>query len=30
MNPYMSIRHKTRGKFRLGDIVRVIHGWGGR
>jgi hypothetical protein len=29
MNPYMSIKHKTIGKFRVGDKVRIPHGWGG-
>jgi hypothetical protein len=29
MNPYMSIRHKTLGKFHVGDKVRIPHGWEG-
>ena len=26
MNPYMQVPYKTRGKFRIGDHVRILHG----
>jgi hypothetical protein len=26
MNPWMYIRHKTPGKFKVGDRVRILHG----
>jgi hypothetical protein len=29
MNPYLTIPPKTPGKFRVGDVVRIKHGWGG-
>ena len=29
VNPLMSIKYKTQGKFRLGDIVFIPRGWGG-
>jgi hypothetical protein len=25
----LSIPPKTRGKYRVGDRVRIVHGWGG-
>lgn len=29
MNPNSTIRHKTPGKFRAGDKVRLVRGWDG-
>ncbi len=26
MNPYMQVRWKTQGKFRVGDRVRILYG----
>lgn len=29
MNPWLSAPDKTPGKFRVGDRVRILHGWKG-
>jgi hypothetical protein len=29
MNPWMQIPRKTQGKFKVGDRVRILHGWPG-
>lgn len=29
MNPLMHVPHKTPGKFRVGDRVRILHGFRG-
>lgn len=29
MNPYTQIQYKTHGKFKVGDRVRTLHGYGG-